>query len=74
LTQYERGREKLMDEKESNPYRVDGLTQEERVQVEERVQREVSHLTRDELAEYIRRRQVALDIKCLELGGAVSSR
>ena len=57
-----------MDEEESSYYGVVGLTDEERVREEEREQREISHLTADELTQRIRGKQVELDVLYLDLG------
>ncbi len=56
-----------MDEDESSYYGVGGLTEEERAQVEERVDQEASHLTADELTQRIRGKQAELDVLYLDL-------
>ena len=57
-----------MDEEGSSYYKLGGLTEDEQAQRKERVQREISDLTADELTQRIRGKQVELDVLYLDLG------
>jgi hypothetical protein len=61
------------EEEESSYYSVSGLTEEERARVQQEEEREISHLTADELTQRIRGKQVELDVLYIKLGATAGA-